>query len=262
MKPTVLLVLIMLSCIVRPSFGQAQTFLGEIRGKLYDSQTKKPIDYASVTVLNSRNKIVAQVRSDDDGAYIIKPLSPDEYTIRVSYLGYLNATEKGVKVDADQISFMNIRMDKSGDEPVKLISIRCCFGGCRSTVPPEETQRKKDALISLQREYKVETDLEFNCVLPHKSRSIENGLKEESVKLFNEVRSFPNPTQSVLNIESMYDGSKGLVIQNLSGQEFFHGTFIHHVRLDVSTFPLGLYVITVIDKANDEKTYSKFIVAQ
>ena len=78
MKQFVFLVLIMLSCMVRPSHAQPQipSATGEIRGRVIDNKTKKSLDYVSVTIINSRNKVVAQVFTDDYGSYFSKQLEP------------------------------------------------------------------------------------------------------------------------------------------------------------------------------------------
>ena len=50
--------------------ANAQSQLGEIRGKVLDSKTKKPLDYASITI--ELNGIVkATALTDDDGAFIV-----------------------------------------------------------------------------------------------------------------------------------------------------------------------------------------------
>lgn len=249
----------MLSCMIRPS--QAQSIIpsvkGEIRGKVTDVKTKKPLDYVSITILNSRNKVVAQVLSDDDGNYIVKQLDPGEYEVKVTNLGYLNLIVDKVKVEADYIIFVNLPM--SPDKNGRAIGYGMCCGCFRRST--ENKIDKSPALLSLQSQYALQKNESFNCVMQHKSREVEQQLKESSVKLFNEVRSFPSPTHLIINIESMYDGVKEIMIRNLSGLEVYHGTIIHHLQLEVAAFPLGLYVITVIDKNNDEKNYSKFVVA-
>ncbi len=113
MKNQLFLVLIMLSCMIRPSQAQPklQTLKGEIRGKVLDSITKKPLDYVSVTILNDQSVIVAQVLTDDDGGYIVKQLEPGIYTVKVSNLGYFNMSITQVVVKADEISFVNIPMN-------------------------------------------------------------------------------------------------------------------------------------------------------
>lgn len=261
MKNSLFLVLIMLSCMIRPS--QAQTQLpstkGEIRGKVTDHKTKKPLDFVSVNIINSKNKIVAQVLSDDDGNYIVKQLEPDEYTIKVNNIGYLNYIVNKLQVTADNISFQNIYM--STDNEIRTTATRvitCCCAYRRV----EAKNDLRPQLLSLQAQYQFEKDQSFNCVMEHKSREIEQKLKESSVKLFNEVKSFPSPSNTLVNIESMYDGLKEIVIRNIGGLEVYHGTIVHHLQLEVSAFPVGLYVIMIIDKANDERTYSKFVVMQ
>jgi hypothetical protein len=261
MKRLPFLVLIMLSCLIRPS--QAQTSIpstkGEIRGKVLDAETKKPLDYVSVTLMNSRSKIVAQVLTDDDGNYTIKQLEPDNYKIKVLNIGYLHLSVNDIKVEADQITFQNLPMSMNKNILEERVVIRCyCFYGRNQEID----NQKKSEFTLLQSQYEAEKNNLFTCSMQHKSRVIEQQLKESSVKLFNEVRAFPSPTNAVVNIESMYDETKEVVIQNLSGLVVFHGTMVHHLQLEVSGFPLGLYVVTLIDKANDEKSFAKFIVTQ
>lgn len=260
MKRFVLMVLIMHTCMIRPSQAQptpAQT-KGEIRGKVTDSKTKKPLDYGSIIIENDRRKVVAHALTDDDGYYIVKQLEPGEYTVKCTYIGYLNSVITAVNVEADFIRFVNLPMEVNKNSKAVYRTLCCCFGS-GSAMPKID---KKPELLHLQSQYAVQKDEHFNCVMPHKSRAIEQQLKESAVKLFNDVRSFPSPTNTVLNIESMYDGEKEVLIRSISGAEFFHGTIVHHVQLDVSSFPAGIYVVLVIDKANDEKNYTKFLVSK
>jgi hypothetical protein len=260
MKRLTFPVLIMLFCVMIPSLvrSQSPSLHGEIRGKVLDSKTKTPLDYASIVIQNSRHKVIAQVLSDDDGSYIVKQMDPGEYTIKVTNLGYLNVVVEHQKVEAGQIVFVNIPM--TGDkEKMRIICVtRCCLGSGISLAKVED----KSSWIKEQREYQVEKNLMFNCTMQHKSRVIEQELKESAVKLFNEIKSFPTTTHSVINIESMYDGEKEIVIRNLSGLEVYHGTIVHHLQLQVSDFPVGLYVVTIVDRKYDEKSFTKFIVAQ
>jgi hypothetical protein len=90
----------------------AQSGLGEIRGKILDAKTKKPLDYVSVTLkLNGVTK--ASTLTDDDGNFIIKTLQPGSYDLFATYIGYLNQTITGVNVTADEIRFVNFSMTKS-----------------------------------------------------------------------------------------------------------------------------------------------------
>ncbi len=92
--------------------ANAQSQLGEIRGKVLDAKTKKPLDFVSVTIeLNGAVK--AQVLTDDDGSYIVKTLQPGTYTIKVSYIGYRNAVITNVNVASDEIAFTNVMMESN-----------------------------------------------------------------------------------------------------------------------------------------------------
>jgi hypothetical protein len=91
-------------------YANAQSQLGEIRGKVLDAKTKKPLDFVSVTIeLNGVTK--AAVLTDDDGAYIVKTLQPGNYTIKVTNLGYRNSIITGVNVSSDEITFTNVPME-------------------------------------------------------------------------------------------------------------------------------------------------------
>lgn len=90
--------------------ANAQSQLGEIRGKAIDSKTKKPLDYASVTV-ELNGVVKAQVLTDDDGAYVVKTLQPGSYTVKVAMMGYRNTIITNVNVASDEITFTNVSME-------------------------------------------------------------------------------------------------------------------------------------------------------
>jgi len=92
--------------------ANAQSQLGEIRGKVIDAKTKKPLDFANVTIeLNGAVK--AQVLTDDDGAFVVKTLQPGSYTIKVSYLGYRPVIVNKVEVSSDNITFQNVSLESN-----------------------------------------------------------------------------------------------------------------------------------------------------
>lgn len=90
----------------------AQSQLGEIRGKVIDSKTKKPLDFVSVTV-ELNGVVKAQVLTDEDGSYIVKTLQPGNYTVKATYIGYRNSVITGVNVASDEIAFTNIPMESN-----------------------------------------------------------------------------------------------------------------------------------------------------
>jgi hypothetical protein len=94
--------------------ANAQSQLGELRGKVIDGTTKKPLDYANIQ-LELNGIIKAQVTTDDEGDFLIKPLQPGSYTIKVSYMGYENMEINGVEVISDQITKQNVSMRQTSE---------------------------------------------------------------------------------------------------------------------------------------------------
>ncbi|MES2779309.1 MAG: carboxypeptidase regulatory-like domain-containing protein [Bacteroidota bacterium] len=103
--------------------ASAQSQMGEIRGKLSDAKTKKPLDYASVTI-ELNGVVKAQVLTDDEGNYIAKTLQPGSYTIKVTNLGFRNIIVSNVRVASDQITFENISMDKDDGQKLPDVIIK------------------------------------------------------------------------------------------------------------------------------------------
>ncbi|MES2559707.1 MAG: carboxypeptidase regulatory-like domain-containing protein [Bacteroidota bacterium] len=103
--------------------ANAQSQMGEIRGKIADAKTKKPLDYVSVTI-ELNGVVKAQVLTDDDGNFIAKTLQPGTYTIKVTNLGYRNTVVSGIRVASDQITFENVAMDKDDGQKLPDVIIR------------------------------------------------------------------------------------------------------------------------------------------
>lgn len=98
----------------------AQSGMGTLRGKVIDGKSKKPLDYVSITLkLNGVAKATAL--SDDDGAFIIKPLQPGEYELYASYVGYPNTIIRGIYVAAEEDKYVDFAM--SADIELKEVVV-------------------------------------------------------------------------------------------------------------------------------------------
>jgi hypothetical protein len=97
---------------------------GEIRGKITDEKTRKPLDYASV-VLKTGEITIASVFTDDDGNYIFKNLAEGIYTIHISTLGYQKLIMNNVQVKSNKMSFASaslIEVTSTALPEVRVIS--------------------------------------------------------------------------------------------------------------------------------------------
>jgi outer membrane receptor protein involved in Fe transport len=62
---------------------------GNISGKILDTQTKQPIEYGNIVLLNFRDSsLVNGTVSNNAGSFMLDNISPGRYIVKVSYIGY------------------------------------------------------------------------------------------------------------------------------------------------------------------------------
>ena len=81
---------------------------GEIQGKVTDTKTGETVPYATVQL--TVNGTIQATQTDFDGYYSIKPLPAGAYTVKVTYVGYAASETQGVIVNADKITFLDVKM--------------------------------------------------------------------------------------------------------------------------------------------------------
>ncbi len=91
MKRIILLLTICCSLLsARAQFGgAASTVTGKISGTIIDSITKKPLDYATVSLFRSGGKApITGVLTDEKGSFKLNNLAPGKYKVVLSFIGY------------------------------------------------------------------------------------------------------------------------------------------------------------------------------
>ncbi len=74
---------------------------GIIKGKVIDASTKKPIDYANISLFNKKDSsIVNGAVSDAEGNFLIKNISPGIYYSKISFIGYKTDVIKSINLSA------------------------------------------------------------------------------------------------------------------------------------------------------------------
>ena len=87
----------------------------EVKGTVLDSTTSLPIEYASVSVLNSAGQVVTGGVTDSDGSFRIREIRPGRYDVVVEFMGFKPYRIKDLK--------LSLRENKSIDlGQIKLIS--------------------------------------------------------------------------------------------------------------------------------------------
>lgn len=86
---------------------------GTLKGKMTDG--KEPIPYANIIIVQG-GKQFGGAQSDMDGNYTIKPIPPGKYDVKASYIGYKTSITTGVLINADKITFLDLKMVSTVNE--------------------------------------------------------------------------------------------------------------------------------------------------
>jgi outer membrane receptor protein involved in Fe transport len=74
----------------------------KISGKLIDSTTNKPVEFASIAVYDKNNKVVEGSMTDMNGAFTVKNLAKGTYKVVASFIGYRNTIVNKVEVSSNK----------------------------------------------------------------------------------------------------------------------------------------------------------------
>ena len=97
---------------------------GELQGRVIDSgsKTKEGVTAATVVLFRNGTQVTGTV-ADFDGNYIIKPIVPGSYDLKITAVGFIDMTINKIEVHADQITFKDIIMQPSGAFNLKEIIV-------------------------------------------------------------------------------------------------------------------------------------------
>ena len=88
--------------LIRLTLAQAS---GELRGQLKD-EAGKPVAFAAVVVYSGESQIAATT-SDDEGYFIIKPISAGTYNVVMQHMNYKKLTIEKVTVSTNQAKYLD-----------------------------------------------------------------------------------------------------------------------------------------------------------
>lgn len=91
---------------------KAQSGAGELRGKVQDVKTKEGVPFAVVIVESGGSQVGTQ-QTDFDGNYVIKPIPPGKYDVRVKIIGYNDRLINGVIITSNKQTYLNPDMTPS-----------------------------------------------------------------------------------------------------------------------------------------------------
>lgn len=103
---------LIVACIFSAHLAIGQVGTGSLQGKLTDRETGEPLPFVNIVVQRGEAQIGGGA-TDMDGRYNIKPLSPGEYDIVVSSMGYQSQRITGVVINVNKITFKDIQLKPS-----------------------------------------------------------------------------------------------------------------------------------------------------
>jgi len=108
---------LLVSVFLTAAYGYAQTGLGSIKGTVTDGDTKQPVPFAKVVIIQSGN-VKGGANTDFDGKFQINSVGAGEYDVEVRNEGegYQPTVLTGVIVSSDKITFLdNLTIAKPKD---------------------------------------------------------------------------------------------------------------------------------------------------
>ena len=91
------------------SFSTVFAQSGKLSGKIIDAETNEAIPFANIVALQNGVQKGGST-SDFDGKYMITPLSPGEYDVVVSVVGYAKKTIQGVIINFETTTRLDIKI--------------------------------------------------------------------------------------------------------------------------------------------------------
>lgn len=100
----------------------------DIRGRVLDKATHEPIAYANILVLTERDSLVKGTITDEKGVFRITRVTPGNYSIKISFIGYNSVILKD--------KFLNTEKNDLGDIVLEVLAENLKEVVVKSSRPP------------------------------------------------------------------------------------------------------------------------------
>lgn len=90
----------------RHTMGSSAQVQGSVSGKIYDSHSQKPMEYANITLYRlADSTLVTGTISGADGSYLIRDVPPGNYYIEIGFIGFDKAVINDVTISQQTKNF-------------------------------------------------------------------------------------------------------------------------------------------------------------
>ncbi|RYE11650.1 MAG: TonB-dependent receptor [Sphingobacteriaceae bacterium] len=107
------------------SFAANAQTTGRLNGKLIDATNSKPLDFATIILLNPNNQIIKTAQTDASGSFRMDAIAFGTYSLKISYVGY-NPIIRPTTFDAAHtvLSLGSIKMALSKTSVLKEVTVQ------------------------------------------------------------------------------------------------------------------------------------------
>lgn len=105
-------IITLLSLFLLPFFLQAQKTSAIVKGSVSDSISKRPLAYATISVVNAKDStLVSFARADSSGKFRLNALDKGKYLLSASYVGFVPVWRSLEITDGQELNLGNIEMN-------------------------------------------------------------------------------------------------------------------------------------------------------
>jgi len=122
--PAIRTITLLITLYLSSAFVYAQND-AKISGVIVDSVSSKPIDFASVTLLNQQNnQAIKGGQTDEEGKFVFTAIPAGTYLLRASFVGYSAFEKRAIHIKQGQsIALGNIKLSPSASTMLKEVVI-------------------------------------------------------------------------------------------------------------------------------------------
>jgi hypothetical protein len=231
-----------------PELGQS----GSIKGQVHDAQTGEPIPFANIVILNSSHD-QSGATTDFDGNYLIKPVAPGDYTIKVSYVGYKLVNLQSVKVYAGKITYQDFKLEQTATnlQEIQVTDYKVPAGKIDNIRRGGNVTASEIAKMAPQRETRLIetvnlvsnslrtniTDIEYSIDIPYTipsdGQEYNIRIKEVKVPVSYVYNAIPKLDKGVFLTAEIPDWT-GLKLLSGKAAIFYQGTYTGETYIDAA----------------------------
>jgi hypothetical protein len=210
----------------------AQSQFGIIYGIVADAETGETVPFANVAVKSKQGKLITGGTTNLDGEFRVEEIPLGQYTIEISFLGYLKKEFEAFPIKAGK-NQMIVHLEQS----VEMISI-CCFCCCYTV---------------------IEAEPEFEEPITEEEQKFLKASENKEL-LRDGYFIYPNPANDILKFQFMEDITS-IQLTDLNGKILFDDAVSAYDlnSLVVAGYPAGMYVLRFFTEGKWES--KKIIIA-